>query len=96
MAKKKAPIILPKKQPISYKKHIAALHEQIVAAQKEINNSHLLIACLASRAHGAVVLHDQEMANMSQSGQLSIHRDEKIPGCIIIVRAKPQPEEKPN
>ena len=65
---------------------IAELEAQLVAAQVEIRNSHALLALLTARAPGGLILNDTELASVPLLGQLSIHRDEKIPGCVVMLK----------
>lgn len=71
---------------------IAELEKKLEESSTEIKNCHILIGTLAARLHGAVVLTDREMTTVAQTGELSVRRDDAIPGCIILVRGKPQAE----
>lgn len=72
---------------------IAQLEAQLAGAQLEIRNSHALLALLAHRQPGGVILTDEEMGQYV--GQLVIFRDERIPGCVILVKPE-QPPQTPN
>lgn len=65
---------------------IAQLETALAAAQLEIRNSHALLALLTARAPGGLILNDTELASVPLLGQLSIHRDERVPGCVITLQ----------
>jgi len=89
MAKKAKPAKAERATPA----RLQELQGKLAEAQLEVRNSHILISALAARMHGLVALTDQEITNISAMGQLTIMRDDRVPGCIIMVRPKAQPDQ---
>lgn len=64
---------------------ILELETQLAAATTEVKNCHILLAILAERA-GGVVITDEEMQSVGSLGVLTVLRDDRIPGCSILLK----------
>ena len=67
------------------KKRIMELEQKLAIAQMEIKNCHILLAIVASRGNGLVIT-DQEMQAAGDLGVLHFMRDDRIPGCTVLLK----------
>ena len=66
---------------------IAFLEAELQKATQEIRHSHALLAILLSQRGGSAVVTDHEMQNAGAVGVLTVLRDERIPGAVLMVKA---------
>lgn len=64
------------------------LQEKLEQAINEVRNCHILLAILVARGGNGVVITDHEMQNANQLGQLTVIRDDRVPGCVMLVKPR--------
>lgn len=64
----------------------AELEAKLQTFAVEIRNCHALLAILVSRNDGAIAISDAEMASADALGRLEFHREDRIPGCLMLLR----------
>lgn len=78
--------------PNAKDKRIAELEAALVAHEQsklEVRNCHILLSVLVSKLGGGVAITDQQMATAGELGILTVMRDERIPGCVMLMRKPP-------
>jgi hypothetical protein len=77
-------------------KRIAELEaalETVVANQEravlEVKNCHILMAVLVGKLGGGVAITDHQLQNYNALGVLMVMREERIPGCVMVLNKPP-------
>lgn len=64
------------------------LQQKLEEAINEVRNCHILLAILVARHGNGVVITDHEMQNAPQLGMLTVIRDDRVPGCVMLVKPR--------